>query len=373
MENYHSGFKLIPTHNTIELFLLGEWNKQTLPSIIKELSSLCIKQKRVDIDFAQLTSCEACGIIYLISWIKKFGQTHEITLKNMEKFQALYTLYSNYYTPIPQSNPEKSYSYWLKTIGIQTVSVYLAVLRVMNFIGEVVYFLFVSLIAFKSIRLKTMLNHIETSAVNALFIIAVTSFLVGVVIAYQGSVQLEKFGANIFIVEMVSITMFREIAPLMTAIVIAGRTASSYTAEIGAMKITEEIDAMKTMGFEPTLFITLPRVFALIISLPLLIFFSDLVSVFAGSVVAYLDLNITFAEFYNRMKDTVELRHFLIGIFKGIFFGIAIAMIGCYRGFQVQNNTTSIGKYTTMSVVNAIFIVIALNAIFSVILTQSGL
>src|SRR5690606_18685861 len=155
-------------------------------------------------------------------------------------------------------------------------------------------------------------------ALNALFIVGITSFLVGIVIAYQGSVQLQKFGANIFIVEMVCITMFREIAPLMTAIVIAGRTASSYTAEIGAMKITEEIDAMRTMGFEPTVFLTLPRIFALIIALPLLIFFSDMVSVFAGSIVAYLDLNVSFSEFINRMKDTVEIRHFLIGIFKGL-------------------------------------------------------
>ena len=373
MENYHQGFKLTQTDNAIELFLRGEWNKQSLPAIIKQLSFVSFNHKSICIDFSQLHTCDSCAIIYLISFIKKLEPKYEVMLKNTEKFEALYTLYSNYYTPIPDNTLEKNYSYWLKTIGIYTISVYIATLRVMNFIGEVVYFIFVSVFTFKSIRLKTMLNHIETSAVNALFIIGVTSFLVGVVIAYQGSVQLEKFGANIFIVEMVSITMFREIAPLMTAIVIAGRTASSYTAEIGAMKITEEIDAMKTMGFEPTLFLTIPRVFALIISLPLLIFFSDLVSVFAGSIVAYLDLNITFAEFYNRMKDTVELRHFLIGIFKGIFFGIAIAMIGCYRGFQVQNNTTSIGKYTTISVVNAIFIVIALNAIFSVILTQSGL
>lgn len=373
MENYRHGFKVAHTDNTLELFLLGQWDNKTLPSILKEFSLLSFNENTIYINFSDLKTCDSSAIIFLISWIKKLESNHNIGLKNLGKFEALYNLYSKYYTPIPENTSEKTYSYWLRAIGVRTVSVYIASLRVMSFIGEVIYFLFISLLTLKFIRFKTMLNHIETSAVNALFIIGITSFLVGVVIAYQGSVQLEKFGANIFIVEMVSITMFREIAPLMTAIVIAGRTASSYTAEIGAMKITEEIDAMKTMGFEPTVFLTLPRIFALIISLPLLIFFSDLVSVFAGSVVAYLDLNITFAEFYNRMKDTVELRHFLIGIFKGIFFGIAIAMIGCYRGFQVQNNTTSIGKYTTMSVVNAIFIVIALNAIFSVILTQSGL
>lgn len=372
MEHYHPNLKLIHSDDTITFFLLGEWNKNSLPKIINELSSISFNNKILYFDFSQLQSCDSSAIIYLISMTKEFD-SKEVHLQNLGQFEPLYTLYSKYYTPIPKNLNEKKYTFLLKTIGIQTVAIYIATLRVLGFIGEVIYFVYFSLFNFKAIRFKTMLNHIETSAINALFIVGITSFLVGIVIAYQGSVQLEKFGANIFIVEMVCITMFREIAPLMTAIVIAGRTASSYTAEIGAMKITEEIDAMKTMGFEPTVFLTLPRVFALIISLPLLIFFSDIVSVFAGSIVGYLDLNITFLEFFNRMKDTVELRHFLIGIFKGIFFGIAIAMIGCYRGFQVQNNTTSIGKYTTMSVVNAIFIVIALNAIFSVILTQSGL
>jgi phospholipid/cholesterol/gamma-HCH transport system permease protein len=164
--------------------------------------------------------------------------------------------------------------------------------------------------------------------------------------------------------------MFREIAPLVTAIVIAGRSASSYTAEIGAMKITDEIDAMRTMDFEPTLFLVLPRIFALVIALPLLVFFADIIGIFGGMVIAYINLDVTFTEFISRMGQEVPVKHLVIGVGKSIFFGIAIALIGCYRGFQVQNNTTSIGKYTTISVVNAIFVVIALNAIFSVILTE---
>ncbi len=373
MENYCDSFRLTHTQNTIELSLKGDWNKETLPSIIKKLSFVSPQNHtQLVIDFSQLNSCDSSAIVYLISLIKKFDEKNT-TINHLGQFEALYQLYSNYYTPIPQTTLEKKSVFGFKNIGIYTVALYIASLRAINFIGEVVYFLFLSILKPKNIRFKAVLNHIETSALNALFIVGITSFLVGIVIAYQGSVQLEKFGANIFIVEMICITMFREIAPLMTAIVIAGRTASSYTAEIGAMKITEEIDAMKTMGFEPTLFLTLPRIFALIIALPLLIFFSDMVSVFAGSIVAYLDLNVSFSEFINRMNDTVEIRHFLIGIFKGLFFGAAIALIGCYRGFQVQNNTTSIGKYTTISVVSAIFVVIALNAIFSVILTQSGL
>jgi phospholipid/cholesterol/gamma-HCH transport system permease protein len=308
-------------------------------------------------------------MIYFISLLKQFKTSHVI---NLNSFEKLYQLYSNYYTSPTHIQKENSFL-WVKKLGSEAYLLYKAIENATYFIGKIFYYFIYSMFNLHSIRFKAMLSHIHSSGVQALFIIALTSFLVGVVIAYQSAVQLQKFGANIFIVEMITITMFREIAPLMTAIVVAGRTASSYTAEIGAMKITQEVDAMNTMGFEPSVFLTLPRVFALIIALPLLIFFADIISVSAGAIVALLDLNISFSEFIQRMQETVAVKHFVIGIVKGVFFGIAIALIGCYRGFQVQNSTTSIGKYTTISVVNAIFIVIALNAIFSVILTQSGI
>lgn len=277
-----------------------------------------------------------------------------------------------YYLDKIENNKQKDNSF-IEVIGKNTFENYKEIKQFINFLGKLSYYFIFSLFNPKKIRFKEMLKYIDASAISALSIITLTSFLVGIVIAYQGAVQLEKFGANIFIVEMICITMFREIAPLLTAIVIAGRTASSYTAQIGAMKITEEIDAMKTMAFEPMIFLTLPRVFALFIALPLLVFFADIIAVGSGMIVAYIDLNITYTEFINRMYEEVEVRHLIIGIVKSIFFGVAIAVIGCYRGFQVKNNTTSIGKYTTISVVNAIFTVIALNAIFSVILTESGL
>lgn len=373
MKAYCDNLKLIHTQNSIELHLLGDWNRDSLLCIIKQLSSLTITPNtNLTVDFSKLSKCDSTAMIYIIDFIKQFNQKL-VKLLNLGEFEEFYKLYQTYYVVAPLISLKKDPFSFFKNIGQKVYLFYKSILHATNFIGELAYFIIKTAFNPKNIRFKAMLNHIENSGVKALFIVGITSFLVGIVIAYQGAVQLSKFGANIFIVEMVCITMFREIAPLMTAIVIAGRTASSYTAEIGAMKITQEIDAMKTMGFEPTTFLTLPRIFALIISLPLLIFFSDIISVFAGSIVAYLDLNVTFSEFINRMKDTVELKHFLIGIFKGVFFGVAIGAIGCYHGFKVKDNTTSIGKQTTISVVNAIFIVIALNAIFSVILTQSGI
>ena len=357
--------------NNFELILLNTWNKETLNKNIQALNKLNIKKNsKLIVNFQNLKECDNSAIIYLISYFKTF-QEENIILENLLEHERKYRFYEKHYQDNSSEFEEKSNIF--ETIGKQSHEIYFSFIDFTKFIGKVFYFFVYSLFNPSKMRLKAMFKYIDTSAVNALFIVGITSFLVGVVIAYQGAVQLEKFGANIFIVEMISITMFREIAPLVTAIVIAGRSASSYTAEIGAMKITDEIDAMRTMNFEPTLFLTLPRIFALVISLPLLVFFADIVGIFGGMVIAYIDLDVTFLEFIHRIGTEVPLKHFLIGIFKAIFFGMAIAIIGCYRGFQVQNNTTSIGKFTTISVVNAIFVVIALNAIFSVIFTQIGI
>ena len=368
----NNGFKIEKIDNTtFRLSLFGIWKKENLNHNIEALEKNNInKNSKLIVDFKELKECDSSTIIYLISFFKGFNESN-VMIENLASHENIYKFYEKHY----QDNilELKSKDNFLEIIGKDFYEIYKEFINFIDFIGKVCYFFIYSLFNPKKIRFKSMLKYIDTSAVNALLIVGVTSFLVGVVIAYQGAVQLEKFGANIFIVEMICITMFREIAPLVTAIVIAGRSASSYTAEIGAMKITDEIDAMRTMDFEPTLFLVMPRIFALVISLPLLVFFADIVGIFGGMVIAYTDLDVTFFEFINRMGQEVPVKHLLIGVFKSIFFGIAIAIIGCYRGFQVQNNTTSIGKFTTISVVNAIFVVIALNAIFSVILTQIGI
>ena len=371
MEDY-SYFKLNKlSNNSFELFLYNIWNKDTLLKNIQLLDKIQIqKDTKLLVDFKELKECDSSAMIYLISFFKKF-QDENIVINNLLEYEKMYRFYEKSYQE--KDDKKENKNYFIEKVGEKFYENYLSTINFIEFTGKVFYFFIYSLFNPSKMRLRAMFKYIDTSAINALFIVGITSFLVGVVIAYQGAVQLEKFGANIFIVEMISITMFREIAPLLTAIVIAGRSASSYTAEIGAMKITEEIDAMRTMNFEPTLFLTLPRVFALVISLPLLVFFADIIGVFGGMVIAYIDLDITFWEFIHRIGQEIPLKHFLIGVFKAIFFGVIIALIGCYRGFQVKDNTTSIGKYTTISVVNAIFAVIAFNAILSVIFTEIGI
>jgi len=241
------------------------------------------------------------------------------------------------------------------------------------FIGESFATLFYCILHPSSMRWGAIVKHIEEAGVRAIPIIALTSFLIGVVIAYQGAVQLEKFGAHIVVVDMIGLSVTRELAPLITAIVVAGRTGSSYTAQLGVMKITEEIDAMRTMGFEPHRFLVLPRVLALMIVLPLLIFFADIVGILGGMFISNLHLNLSYSEFLNRLQTVLDMKHVWVGLCKGPFFACLIAAVGCYRGFQVSKNTDSIGRYTTISVVNAIFLVIACDALFSVFFTELGI
>jgi len=160
---------------------------------------------------------------------------------------------------------------------------------------------------------------------------------------------------------------------MITAIVIAGRSGSAYTAEIGAMKITEEIAAMRTMGFDPYAFLVIPRIAALMISLPLLIFFSDVIGILGGMVASSMELSLSSTQFLDRLREILELKQYLLGMIKGPVFAFVIASVGCFRGMQVSDNTESIGLHTTASVVNSIFLVIAFDALFSVIYTELGL
>jgi len=261
----------------------------------------------------------------------------------------------------------------LSNTGKNFVAFVLDMTAFLAFIGENFVNLLYSLLHPRSIRFGAIVKNIEEAGVRAMPIVALTSFLIGVVIAYQGAVQLEKFGANIFIVDMIGLSITRELAPLITAIVVAGRTGSSYTAQLGVMKITEEIDAMRTMGFDPHRFLVLPRIIALMIALPLMIFFADIIGIIAGMFISHIHLHLSYAEFLHRLQAVLEVKHVWIGICKGPFFAWLIAVVGCFRGFQVSKSTDSIGHYTTISVVNAIFLVIACDALFSVLFTELGI
>lgn len=242
------------------------------------------------------------------------------------------------------------------------------VLQALAFLGESAVGLARYLKSPGTIRSGALLRSLELDGFNAMPITGLLMFLIGVVIAYQGAEQLRKFGTNIFIVDLVGISLLREIAPLLVAIVIAGRSGSAYAAEIGAMKVTEELDAVRTLGISPISLLVLPRMLALVIALPLLTVYADVLGVFGGMLIASGQLNVSFAEFVDRFEEAVALRHFLIGIGKAPFFAIIIALVGCYQGFQIRGGVEDVGRHTTTSVVQSIFLVIVFDAICSILL-----
>jgi phospholipid/cholesterol/gamma-HCH transport system permease protein len=189
----------------------------------------------------------------------------------------------------------------------------------------------------------------------------------GLVISYQGADQLQRFGANIFIADLVGLSMLRELSPLLAAIIVAGRSGSSYAAQIGTMKVTEEIDALRTIGVGPTELLVLPKLVALVIALPLLTVYADITGVFGGMIMARSKLDVSFDVFLDRLGDAVSLSSFLTGIGKAPVFAAIIALVGCYQGFQVTGSADSVGRQTTMSVVQAIFLVILSDALFSIV------
>jgi phospholipid/cholesterol/gamma-HCH transport system permease protein len=235
------------------------------------------------------------------------------------------------------------------------------------FVGECALVLLRSLIQPHRIRWRAILHNLQTAGFEALPIVGLLSFLMGVVIAYQGADQLQHFGANIFIVDLVGLSMLRELAPLLTAIIVAGRSGSAYAAQIGTMKVTEEIDALRTIGVGPTELLVLPKILALAIALPLLTLFADVTGVFGGMLMARSKLDVGFDVFLDRFGDAVSLSSFMSGIGKAPVFAGIIALVGCYQGFQVSGSADSVGRQTTVSVVQSIFLVILADALFSVV------
>jgi len=353
----------------IWLVSTGEWTLSSVQKIEKALQYVPMTKKIVW-DLSGVNTFDSAGVLLFIEYFERFKKHTDVELRGYTKSQKeMYDLLTEH---MVESVPERKTSF-LEELGKSTVEFFSDIKDFITFLGHLFLTLFNTIFNPANIRLKEMVYHIHHSGFNALLIIGLTSFLVGMVIAYQGAVQLAKFGADIFIVDTVGISVVRELGPMITAIVIAGRSGSAYTAEIGAMKITEEIAAMRTMGFDPYNFLVLPRIFALMISLPLLIFFSDMMGIFGGMVASQMQLNISMAQFVDRLYEALELKHYILGMIKGPVFAFVIAAVGCFRGFQVSDNTESLGLHTTASVVNSIFLVIAFDALFSVIYTELDL
>lgn len=237
----------------------------------------------------------------------------------------------------------------------------------LSFLGENAIVLLRSIAHPRRIRWRAIAYNLQTTGFEALPITGLLSFLMGIVIAYQGAEQLRQFGANIYVADLVGLSMVRELSPMLTAIIVAGRSGSAYAAQIGTMKVTEEIDALRTIGVGPLELLVLPKVLALIVALPLLTVYTDVMGVLGGMIMARAQLDVSFGAFFERLLEAVTLNSFLVGVGKAPVFAVIIALVGCYQGFQVGGSADSVGRQTTLSVVQSVFLVIVTDALFSIL------
>lgn len=225
----------------------------------------------------------------------------------------------------------------------------------------------------KEFRLTSLVHHCEEVGLKAVPIVALMAFLIGVVLAFQGSTQLRQFGAEVFVVDLIAISILRELGILLTSIIVAGRTASAFTAAIGSMKMREEIDAMRTLGLDPAMVLFVPRILALLLMLPILGLIANLAGLFGGALMAWIDLGISPAMFRTRLVEGTDVSNVFVGLVKAPVFALIIGVVGCHAGMQVQSNAESLGRMTSNAVVTAIFAVIVADAMFSIFFARIGI
>ena len=358
-----------PRNGVLKLVIIGRLDADNTGRIWRESTRLVsgARAATVDLDAAPIDYCDGSGIVLLI-------QLHRLQQQNGGKleirglrpeFQELLDDWLQGSVEAGQSEG-KVHTPLVEEIGRGAVQLWEDIHELISFVGQLGLAMVKAARHPRTIRWRDALLIAEEVGVNALPIVALLSFLVGVIMAFQSAVALRQFGAEIFVANMIGLSVLREMGPLMTAIILAGRSGSAFAAEIGTMKVREEIDALKTMGLEPVRFLVVPRVLAGLAMTPVLTVFADLLGVMGGSVVM-LSLGFPLITFFNQLQLAVSYGSFVGGLVKAFAFGILIAAIGCLRGLQTQTGASAVGLSTTHAVVSGIILIVITDGIFTVI------
>lgn len=359
-----------------QLACRGDWDLQNIPQLKIVFNSVPWPTTgEVIIDGADIQKMDSAGA-WLICKLQTQLEQHGITVslqKFSHEYQRLLSIIQRNLKKEAEFHPETKKISWVAQIGKNTWEEVKEVQAYLTFIGSLTFEALRIAAQPKHLRWSALANIIYRTGFQALPIISLLSFMIGVVLAYQMGLQLRNYGANIYIVDLMGIAVLREFGPLLTAIMVAGRTGSAFTAQLGMMKINQEIDALNTLGVTPAELLLLPRIAGLFIALPLLSIWSDIFGVFGGMIMSNNMLNITFYDFLNRFSHVVKLKTLLLGLVKTPVFALIIATIGCFEGMQVKVSAESVGRNTTRSVVLAIFFIIVADAAFSILFSKLNL
>ncbi|HYH36678.1 MAG TPA: MlaE family lipid ABC transporter permease subunit [Azospirillum sp.] len=362
---------------TLLLSAGGRWDLHGAQALMDDLDALRppAMQAAVRLDLAAVDGLDTVGALLLAQLAERLrGEGHvvEVTGVRPEHRGLVDAVHEADRAPPVQLPDEHPIIEMLERTGRTTVRALRRGLELINFLGVVTMTLARIAANPRRLRYRSVLFHIEQTGLNALPILGLLTFLIGVVMAYQGADQLRRFGAELLVVNLLGISILRELGTLLTAIIVAGRSGSAFTAQIGTMKVNQEVDAISTLGLDPIELLVVPRVLALMIALPLLAFFADVMALLGGATMSYMTLGISFAQFIKQLQAAVGLNTFLVGVAKAPVFALVIAMVGCYEGLRVTGSAESVGRLTTRSVVEGIFLVIIMDALFSIFFSFMG-
>jgi phospholipid/cholesterol/gamma-HCH transport system permease protein len=356
-------FKTERRDNVLRFVVGGDWTLPEAPRLDPKLRALDLaKVSEAEIDGKELDKLDSAGAWLLLR-----------TKRSLEDGGAkplFGTLEREHNAP---PTPEMSRPPFLYRVGRGFMHSVNQGYEMLGYLGRVTVETVETIGPQKQLRWKAFIHQVEETGINALPIVGLLSFLIGVVLAYQGADQLKRFGAEIFTINLLGVSILREVGGLITAIIIAGRSGSAFTAQIGTMRVNEEIDAMQTIGLNTVDVLVLPRVAGLVIALPFLTFYSDLMAMIGGAVMCYFDLNITFPAFLRQLQAAISVNTFLVGMVKAPVFAFVIALVGCFEGLKVERNAESVGRLTTRAVVESVFLVIVIDAGFSIMFSILGI
>lgn len=364
MDIQNASFKL--TDHT--LHLSGDWTAQGMNHF--SCSCPAALKKSIDIDGQHISHLDSTGVWWIEKIQNDLKEKHvDVKLINFSpQHEQLFAFISKKFPETLKSAPRETWP-WVARVGKMAVEGTQKWLDFVTFVGEISVTFSNLLLKPWTIPWRNLLNVLQYTGVTALPIVGLLSFLIGIVVAYQAGMQLRNYGANVYIVDLLGLGILREFGPLITAIIMAGRSGSAFTAQIGTMQVNQEIDALYTMGIRPVRLLVMPKLLALVVALPFLTVWANILGTFGGMMVAKDMLNINFYYFLHRFHEVVPFRWYMIGLVKTPIFALIIASVGCYEGMKVQGSAESVGNHTTKSVVQAIFLIITADALFSVLTT----
>jgi len=372
MSSERCGCHLTSTATGATLTLTGAWRIATIASAWRDLNALQVRGPLI-IDGSALQSLDAAAALALLRALSAAGIDQDtITLSAFGESHR--RVFDDVRRRLTATEPvaRKGQSRWLAEVGAKTADVGGLLFGHLNFLGATISSFGEALLQPRRLRLKELTTQLEQVCLNAIPVVALVTLLIGVTIAYLLGLQAEKYGANIFVVDGVGIGMTREFAPILVATIIAGRSGAAFTAQLGAMRLTEEIDAIRTLGLSPMEVLVVPRVLALMLALPLLVFVGDVMGIFGAILVAEPMLGLTPITFLERLHEGLDITHVWVGLGKAPVFALVIAVIGCRMGMNVERDTRAVGLATTSTVVQSIVAVILLDAGFAVLFQELG-